>query len=38
MFKSPLENVDGALYIDGVSAVKLAETFGTPLYVISEKK
>ncbi len=38
MFKSPLENVDGELYIDGVSAVKLAETFGTPLYVISENK
>ncbi|MEM2394460.1 MAG: diaminopimelate decarboxylase [Candidatus Bathyarchaeia archaeon] len=36
--KNPLENVDGELYIDGVSAVKLAETFGTPLYVISENK
>lgn len=36
--KSPLENVGGELYIDGVSAVKLAETFGTPLYVISENK
>ncbi|MEM3579233.1 MAG: diaminopimelate decarboxylase [Candidatus Bathyarchaeia archaeon] len=35
---SPLENVGGELYIDGVSAVELAETFGTPLYVISENK
>ncbi|MBS7646276.1 diaminopimelate decarboxylase [Candidatus Bathyarchaeota archaeon] len=38
MLKSPLENVGGKLYIDSVSAVKLAETFGTPLYVISENK
>jgi len=36
--KNPLENVGGELYIDGVSTVKLAETFGTPLYVISENK
>lgn len=38
MIKSPLENVDGTLYIDGVSAIKLAEEYGTPLYVISERK
>jgi diaminopimelate decarboxylase len=38
ILKSPLENVDGELYIDGASAVKLAETFGTPLYVLSENK
>jgi diaminopimelate decarboxylase len=38
MIKSPLENVNGELCIDGVSALKLAERFGTPLYVISEKK
>lgn len=36
--KNPLENVDSELYIDGVSAVELAETFGTPLYVVSENK
>jgi diaminopimelate decarboxylase len=33
-----LQNVGGELYIDGVSAVELAETFGTPLYVLSENK
>ncbi|MGQ9623888.1 MAG: diaminopimelate decarboxylase [Candidatus Bathycorpusculaceae bacterium] len=38
MIRKPLENVDGELYIDGVSALKLAEEFGTPLYVISENK
>lgn len=38
MIKSPLENVNGELYIDGVSTLKLADTFDTPLYVISEKK
>ncbi|MEM3731193.1 MAG: diaminopimelate decarboxylase [Candidatus Bathyarchaeia archaeon] len=38
MIKKPLENVNGELYIDGVSALKLVEEFGTPLYVISEKK
>ncbi|MEM3703803.1 MAG: diaminopimelate decarboxylase, partial [Candidatus Bathyarchaeia archaeon] len=38
MIKSPLENINGELYIDGVSTLKLAEKFGTPLYVISEKK
>jgi len=38
MIKSPLENVNGTLYVDGVSTLKLAEEFGTPLYVMSEKK
>ncbi|MEM3617647.1 MAG: diaminopimelate decarboxylase [Candidatus Bathyarchaeia archaeon] len=38
VLKSPLENVGGELYIDNVSAIELAETFGTPLYVISESK
>jgi diaminopimelate decarboxylase len=33
-----LENRNGELYIDGVSARELAETFDTPLYVISEKR
>lgn len=38
MIKTPMENVNGELYIDGVSAIKLVEEFGTPLYVISEKR
>ncbi len=38
VLKSPLENFGGELFIDGVSTVKLAEIFGTPLYVISENK
>lgn len=38
MIKSPLENVNGELYIDGVSTLKLAEEYGTPLYVMSERK
>jgi len=38
MVKPPLENIDGELYIDGVSAIELAEKFGTPLYVVSENK
>ncbi|MEM2440356.1 MAG: diaminopimelate decarboxylase [Candidatus Bathyarchaeia archaeon] len=38
VLKSPLENVGGELYIDGISALELAEKFGTPLYVISENK
>lgn len=38
ILNSLLDNVDGELYIDGVSATKLADTFGTPLYVISENK
>ena len=33
-----LENRNGELYIDGVSAIKLAEEFDTPLYVISETR
>jgi len=33
-----LENRSGELFIDGVSALKLAEKFDTPLYVISEKR
>lgn len=38
MIKSPLKNVDGELYIEDVSTLKLAEEFGTPLYVMSESK
>ncbi len=34
----PLENRNGELYIDGVSAVELAARFDTPLYVISEQR
>ncbi len=33
-----LENRDGELYLDGVSAVNLAEAFDTPLYVTSESR
>ena len=36
--REPLENRNGMLYVDGVSATALAERFGTPLYVISEKR
>jgi len=36
--KEPLENRNGTLYIDGVSARELAEQYDTPLYVISEKR
>jgi len=36
--REPLENRDGELYIDGVSAVELAARFDTPLYVISEQR
>jgi diaminopimelate decarboxylase len=32
-----LENRNGVLYIDGVSALRLAKEFDTPLYVISER-
>jgi len=32
------ENKDGVLHIEGVSALKLAEEFDTPLYVISETR
>lgn len=38
VLESLLENVGGKLYINGVSALELAEKFGTPLYVISENK
>jgi diaminopimelate decarboxylase len=38
MIKSPLEKVNGELYLDGVSTLKLAEKYGTPLYVMSERK
>lgn len=38
MIKPPLSNVNGELYIDGASTLKLAETYGTPLYVTSENK
>jgi diaminopimelate decarboxylase len=38
MIKSPLENINGELYVDGVSTLKLAKEYGTPLYVMSEKK
>ena len=34
----PLENRNGQLFIDGVSAKILAEKFDTPLYVISESR
>jgi diaminopimelate decarboxylase len=34
----PLENRNGQLFIDGVSAESLAEKFDTPLYVISENR
>lgn len=32
------ENRDRTLYIDGVSSLELAEKYGTPLYVLSEKR
>lgn len=38
MIKSPFENVNGVLYVDGVSTLELAKKYGTPLYVTSEKK
>jgi diaminopimelate decarboxylase len=38
ILREPLENRNGELYVDGVSARELAETFDTPLYVISEKR
>ena len=34
----PLENRNGKLFIDGISAQTLAENFDTPLYVISERR
>src|SRR3972149_8155851 len=36
MIREPLENRNGELYVDGVSASELAKKFDTPLYVISE--
>lgn len=36
--KEPLESRGNQLFIDGVSAKKLAEKFDTPLYVISETR
>jgi len=38
MLKEPFENRSGKLFIDGVPAEKLAEEFGTPLYVMSEER
>ncbi len=38
MIRDPLENVGGELFVDGVSTLKLAEEFGTPLYVMSETR
>jgi len=32
------EDRDGILYVDGVSSLDLAEKYGTPLYVLSEKR
>ena len=37
-FQKPLENREGKLYFDGVSAMELAEQFDTPLYVVSESR
>ncbi len=34
----PLENRNGQLFIDGVSAQSLASKFDTPLYVVSERR
>jgi diaminopimelate decarboxylase len=36
--QKPLENRNGKLYFDGVSATELAEQFDTPLYVVSESR
>jgi len=33
-----LENRGGILYIDGVSSLKLAEEFDTPVYIMSERR
>lgn len=38
MIKSPLDNADGELHVDGISAMRLAEEFGTPLYVMLENR
>ncbi len=37
-FTEPLENRNGQLFIDGVSAQTLANKLDTPLYVISERR
>jgi diaminopimelate decarboxylase len=36
--QKPLENRNGTLYFDDVSATELAERFDTPLYVVSESR
>jgi diaminopimelate decarboxylase len=36
--QKPLENRNGKLYFEGVSAMELAEQFNTPLYVVSESR
>jgi diaminopimelate decarboxylase len=36
--QKPLENREGKLYFDGVSAMELAEQIDTPLYVVSESQ
>ncbi len=36
--ESPLENRNGTLFIDGCSAVELANQYCTPLYVMSERR
>jgi diaminopimelate decarboxylase len=38
LLHSFLENRNGTLYVDGVSSMKLAEEFDTPLYVLSENR
>jgi len=38
ILRDPLENKRGVLYIDGVSSLKLAEEFDTPLYVLAERR
>jgi diaminopimelate decarboxylase len=38
IIREPLENRNGELYVDGVSAGELAAKFDTPLYVTSEKQ
>ncbi len=38
IFHPPLENRDGKLFFDGIAAETLAETYDTPLYLISEAR
>jgi diaminopimelate decarboxylase len=38
VLSEPMENKKGTLYFDGVSAVELAATYDTPLYVVSESR